>query len=460
MSGTITGPVGTPYEGGTFLVDIVLTDSYPFKPPKMTFITKVWHPNVSSQNGAICLDILKDQWTPALTLKTALLSLQALLSSPEPDDPQDAIVAQQYLKDYQTFVNTARYWTEAFAKRPSLALDDKVKKLVEMGFPETAARGWVVAPGSARLLRHFQSRTLKQALVTTHPRLDVLLLNDQLGNFTFDSQLNFTAAAAAVSSASASPPHSTPTSSTPSSHSPPPDASALAPSVAAPSVTAASSSGETTKSGGALLNEAHTSPPAAVSGIDSLESARRRVNDFVETCKKWNLKPSQVLVVLGSGPTSSFLAQALQDSPFFICQMTTNSFTADAVPPPPAQAHSSLESPSQGDSVDARIAESQRKAAMVGNSAGNVSMESPSVSAQGTAGWTAWWKQLSEGTLHKDGMRDGDVRVAGERKQVADWLQASARFKAADMVELKGVVEELNGVSFRSSTFMHAQGRI
>lgn len=53
------------------------------------------HPNISSQNGAICLDILKDQWSPALTLKTALLSLQALLSTPEPDDPQDAVVAQQ-----------------------------------------------------------------------------------------------------------------------------------------------------------------------------------------------------------------------------------------------------------------------------------------------------------------------------------------------------------------------------
>ena len=54
----------------------------------MRFITKVWHPNVSSANGAICLDILKEQWSPALSLKTALLSVQALLSSPEPDDPQ------------------------------------------------------------------------------------------------------------------------------------------------------------------------------------------------------------------------------------------------------------------------------------------------------------------------------------------------------------------------------------
>lgn len=63
-------------------------NQYPFVPPKMRFVTKVWHPNVSSANGAICLDILKDQWSPALTLKTALLSLQALLSSPEPADPQ------------------------------------------------------------------------------------------------------------------------------------------------------------------------------------------------------------------------------------------------------------------------------------------------------------------------------------------------------------------------------------
>ena len=49
------------------------------------------HPNVSSASGAICLDVLKEAWSPALTLKTALLSVQALLASPEPDDPQDAV---------------------------------------------------------------------------------------------------------------------------------------------------------------------------------------------------------------------------------------------------------------------------------------------------------------------------------------------------------------------------------
>jgi ubiquitin-conjugating enzyme (huntingtin interacting protein 2) len=147
LIGTIPGPIGTPYEGGTFQIDISLPDGYPFEPPKMQFTTKVWHPNISSQSGAICLDILKDQWSPALTLKTALLSVQALLSAPEPDDPQDAVVAQQYLREYQTFVSTARYWTESFAKASSLGVEEKVQKLLEMGFAEAHVRSALEAVG-------------------------------------------------------------------------------------------------------------------------------------------------------------------------------------------------------------------------------------------------------------------------------------------------------------------------
>lgn len=147
LIGTIPGPTGTPYEGGTFSIDITLPDGYPFEPPKMKFATKVWHPNISSQSGAICLDILKDQWSPALTIKTALLSIQALLSAPQPDDPQDAVVAQQYLKDYQTFAGTARYWTETFAKTSSLGVEEKVQRLMEMGFPEDVVRSTLEGVG-------------------------------------------------------------------------------------------------------------------------------------------------------------------------------------------------------------------------------------------------------------------------------------------------------------------------
>jgi ubiquitin-conjugating enzyme (huntingtin interacting protein 2) len=96
----------------------VIPEAYPFQPVKMKFITKVYHPNVSSASGAICLDILKDAWSPVLTLKSTLISLQSLLCSPEPDDPQDAEVAKHYTTSRQSFNDTARYWTQAYAGGP------------------------------------------------------------------------------------------------------------------------------------------------------------------------------------------------------------------------------------------------------------------------------------------------------------------------------------------------------
>lgn len=145
LRGCVPGPKDTPYEGGLFDVDIQLDNQYPFVPPKMRFITKVWHPNVSSQNGAICLDILKDQWSPALTIKTALLSLQALLSSPQPDDPQDAVVANQFLADHQSFQQTAKNWTDAYANEN--AQKEKIQRIVEMGFAADAAREALLKAG-------------------------------------------------------------------------------------------------------------------------------------------------------------------------------------------------------------------------------------------------------------------------------------------------------------------------
>jgi len=134
--GQIKGPVGTPYEGGMFHIDIQLPSDYPFVPPKMKYDTKIWHPNISSESGAICLDILKNEWSPALTVRTALISLQALMSSPEPDDPQDAVVAKQYKENYEEYCSTAKFWTETYAgdKMPGLEM------LTSMGFPEEKAK--------------------------------------------------------------------------------------------------------------------------------------------------------------------------------------------------------------------------------------------------------------------------------------------------------------------------------
>jgi ubiquitin-conjugating enzyme (huntingtin interacting protein 2) len=84
----------------------------------MKFITKIYHPNISSASGAICLDILKDAWSPVLTLKSTLISLQSLLCSPEPSDPQDAEVAKHYMTSRESFNETARYWAEIYAGAP------------------------------------------------------------------------------------------------------------------------------------------------------------------------------------------------------------------------------------------------------------------------------------------------------------------------------------------------------
>merc|ERR1719379_2052435 len=120
------GPEETPYNGGLYHIDIVIPQDYPYSPPKMRFKTKIWHPNISSQTGAICLDVLGKEWSPALSIRTALLSIQALLSAPEADDPQDAEVANQFKTDRPLFTQTATYWNDSFAKKQGNG-DDKVK---------------------------------------------------------------------------------------------------------------------------------------------------------------------------------------------------------------------------------------------------------------------------------------------------------------------------------------------
>lgn len=115
LRGQISGPPDTPYEKGLFDLEIKIPETYPFNPPKVRFTTRIWHPNISSVTGAICLDILKDQWAAAMTIRTVLLSIQALLASPEPDDPQDAVVAKQYKDNPELFRKTAQHWTQVYA---------------------------------------------------------------------------------------------------------------------------------------------------------------------------------------------------------------------------------------------------------------------------------------------------------------------------------------------------------
>ncbi|KAJ1679688.1 hypothetical protein EV182_001539, partial [Spiromyces aspiralis] len=111
---TIVGPTGTPYEGGEFELAVNFPTDYPFKPPKLKFMTKVFHPNVN-QNGDICLDILKDQWSPALNMEKVLLSISSLMSDPNPDDPLMPEIANLYRTDINRYNAEARAATLKYA---------------------------------------------------------------------------------------------------------------------------------------------------------------------------------------------------------------------------------------------------------------------------------------------------------------------------------------------------------
>lgn len=112
---TIVGPAGSPYHGGVFFLDINFSSDYPFKPPKVMFRTRIYHCNISA-SGQICLDILKENWSPALTISKVLLSICSLLTDANPYDPLVGTIAQQYLTDRAAHDKTAAEWTRRYAQ--------------------------------------------------------------------------------------------------------------------------------------------------------------------------------------------------------------------------------------------------------------------------------------------------------------------------------------------------------
>mmetsp|Transcript_11883 Transcript_11883/g.28332 ORF Transcript_11883/g.28332 Transcript_11883/m.28332 type:complete len:150 (-) Transcript_11883:54-503(-) len=110
----MAGPTGTSYEGGTYKLELFLPEGYPMEPPKVRFLTKIYHPNIDKL-GRICLDVLKDKWSPALQIRTVLLSIQALLSAPEPSDPLDTTVADHFIANRKEAEQVAKQWNDKYA---------------------------------------------------------------------------------------------------------------------------------------------------------------------------------------------------------------------------------------------------------------------------------------------------------------------------------------------------------
>ncbi len=99
----INGPPDTPYQNGIFKMELIVSQTYPFQPPHLKFLTKMYHPNISQYDGSICIDILKDQWSAALKLKSIILSISSLLENPNPRDPLEPYIADIYMTDKKQF---------------------------------------------------------------------------------------------------------------------------------------------------------------------------------------------------------------------------------------------------------------------------------------------------------------------------------------------------------------------
>lgn len=140
LNGVITGPKDSYYEGGLYFLDIKIPYNYPIVAPEVKFKTKIWHPNISSASGYICLDILKHEWRPVISLKTILLSIKILLSNPNGSDPQDAVVASQFNQKKELFIKTAKFWTQEFANDNNANIyfdeefNEKITSLEKKGF--------------------------------------------------------------------------------------------------------------------------------------------------------------------------------------------------------------------------------------------------------------------------------------------------------------------------------------
>ncbi|KAI0792867.1 UBC-like protein [Abortiporus biennis] len=129
--GTIKAAADSPYKGGSFQFDFDLPENFPFKPPTVTFKTKIYHPGIDEE-GHICVPVLRDQWKPAVTLYsgmgafqvlnidvltcvTVLLIIQEKLNNPSPDDPFEPDIAALLKNDKSKFLATAKEWTKRHA---------------------------------------------------------------------------------------------------------------------------------------------------------------------------------------------------------------------------------------------------------------------------------------------------------------------------------------------------------
>lgn len=109
-------PDQLPYNKGAFRIEIVFPAEYPFKPPKITFLTKIYHPNID-EKGQVCLSIINpEHWKPGTRIEQVIDSLLHLIAEPEPEHSLRADLAEEYTQDKKKFLKHAEEFTKKFSE--------------------------------------------------------------------------------------------------------------------------------------------------------------------------------------------------------------------------------------------------------------------------------------------------------------------------------------------------------
>jgi ubiquitin-conjugating enzyme E2 S len=118
LSILLAGPEGTPFSYGVFQLDLNIPPTYPQSPPTATFRTKIFHPNVDPATGAVCVDTLKRDWKPELTLKDVLITISCLLVYPNAASALNAEAGHLIEEDFREYERKAALWARMHAAVP------------------------------------------------------------------------------------------------------------------------------------------------------------------------------------------------------------------------------------------------------------------------------------------------------------------------------------------------------
>ena len=113
---TIRGPPSSPFEDYVFHLSVDVSERYPIEPPRIRFLTKIFHPNVDFNSGEICLDVLKSTWSPAWSLQSACRAIQSIMSEPNADSPLNVDAGNMVRhKDFAAFYSTVQMYCKEYS---------------------------------------------------------------------------------------------------------------------------------------------------------------------------------------------------------------------------------------------------------------------------------------------------------------------------------------------------------